>query len=312
MELPLLVLAAAVVVGAALLARRLPAPGAGEISRRLAEEAEATRLLLARAEQQAGSLAHLAGSLEERRRRDEEVTQAVRSVERLIAGSFSKGRAGENLLAAALSEFPPGMVVRDFAVGGRVCEFGLRLSDDKLLPVDSKWAAFDLVAELEAAPDAAAREEVRRRIERKVMDRLEEIARYLEPSLTAPLAVAAVPDAVYACCRRAHAAAKDLGVVIVSYSLSVPVLLGLWQLHRTYSREVDTERLLSHLHQAAVCLRQLGERIETQLSRGLTMAANAADQMRILVSSGLASIAAIERSERLSDEGEREERTAFG
>ena len=122
----LLALAAAIVV-AALLLRRRGGPDADE----------AARTLQARVDQTAASLSELLGKFEERRRLEEEATGAVGRIERLVAGSWSRGRAGENLLAAALGEFPPDMVLRDFTLGGRVCEFALALPDGKFLPIDS-------------------------------------------------------------------------------------------------------------------------------------------------------------------------------
>src|SRR5439155_936747 len=101
----LLAVAAAIVVAALLLRRR----GGSEAD-------EATRTLQARVDQTAASMSELLGKFEERRRLEEQATGAVGRIERLVAGSWSRGRAGENLLAAALGEFPPDMVLRDFTL----------------------------------------------------------------------------------------------------------------------------------------------------------------------------------------------------
>ncbi|MGH2767857.1 MAG: DNA recombination protein RmuC [Candidatus Methylomirabilales bacterium] len=299
MEQGLFVLAAAIVAAALILARRRRANliDPEEIAARLGAGAEATRSLQARLDQTAASLASLAGAFEERRRLEEQTTEAVGRVERLVAGSYSKGRVGENLLAAALAEFPPEMVVFDFRVGGRVCEFALRLPDGKLLPVDSKWSSADLVAELEASTDPARRDELRRRVEKAVCGRVREVASYIDPSLTAPVAVAAVPDAVYAWCRRSHAVANDVGVLIVSYGLAVPLLLGMWCLYRTYARNVETDELLARIHEVSRCLGELRDRVEGKLSRAITTAGNAAFEMRALLAAAQASLAALERTQ---------------
>lgn len=271
MTVGLYVLAAAI-LGAALLLRRQrgPADAGG-------------RALQARVEQTATAVSELAGRFEERRRLEEQATEAVGRIERLIAGSWSKGRVGENLLAAALGEFPPDLVMRDFTVGGRVCEFALVLAGGKVLPIDSKWPATALVERLEAETDPAARDEVRRQVERAVVGHLREVARYVEPSLTAPMAVMVIPDPVFACCRRAHRTAKDLRVLLVSSSLAVPVLMAVWNLYGTYARDLDQAQLLGRVQEIGYCLQEMGERIEGQLSRGLKMAGNAAAELRSLV-----------------------------
>src|SRR6266568_8416581 len=88
------------------------------------------------------------------------------------------------------------------------------LSLHDALPIDSKWPGVEIAARLEEELDPAARDELRRRVEKVVCGRLREVAGYVDASLTAPLAVMAVPDAVYACCRKAHRVAKDARVLI--------------------------------------------------------------------------------------------------
>jgi DNA anti-recombination protein RmuC len=286
----LLALAVAIVAAAALLRSRV---GAGGGSGQAGGEAQAAPSLQARIDQTADSVSQLLGKFEERRRLEEEATAAVARIERLVAGSWSKGRVGENVLAAALGEFPPAMVQRDFTIAGRVCEFALVLPDARLLPVDSKWPALDAAGQMEAEADPAAREELRRRVERAVCARLREVSGYVDASLTAPLAVMAVPDAVFACCRKAHRLAKDLRVLIVSYSLAVPVLMTVWHLYGTYAREVDQAQLLARLHEVSYCLEEMGDRLEGQLSRGLKMAGNATGELRALVATARQSLEAV-------------------
>jgi DNA recombination protein RmuC len=224
---------------------------------------------------------------------EEQAARAVERVDRLVAGSYGRGLAGENLLAAALAEFPPELLIRDFSVAGRTCEFALRLPDGKLLPVDSKWTAFDLVTELQGTGDPARREELRKRVERAVCARIPEVGGYVDPALTGPVAVIALPDAVYACCRKAHLTAHQARVLLVSYSLAVPFLLGVWSLYRAYARDADTDRVLLRIHDVSVCLEQLRDRLDGKLSRALTTAGNAASEIRAFVASAEASIAAV-------------------
>lgn len=283
MELPLLVLALAIVLGAVIVARRMPGGRPRGVESRL--------------DAAAAALSSITGVIEERRRNEERFAETAVRLERLMAGSHSRGRAGENLLAAALSEFPPEMVVRDFAVAGRVCEFALRMSDGKLLPIDSKWS------EVEWGSGSEIDDDLRRRIDSRVGTRVKEAAGYIDGSRTAPMAVVAVPDAVFACLTRAHEAARRSRVTIVSYSTAVPFLLSLWNLHRTFVRDLDSERMLESVASATQALVEVEDRIETQLSRGLTMAQNAAGQMRSLVSEARTALLSVDRSQRREKPG---------
>jgi DNA recombination protein RmuC len=254
----------------------------------------------------AKALERLTTLLEERDLRDREVAEAYREVQRVLAGSFSKGRVGENLLASALQALPPSMVVRDFRIGGRTCEFALRMADGKLLPVDSKWSAVDLSHALADTSDPDEQARLRKEAEKAVGARIKEIAQYLDPALTLPMAVAAVPDSVYHALERAHAAAHSQGVVIVSYSTALPYLLSVWHLHRAYAREVDTSDMLAHLGDLARTLQSLEGEVEGRLSRGVTMVDNAAGEMRSLLGSARTALRAIERTEVTSPSEEEE------
>jgi DNA recombination protein RmuC len=297
-EAALVFLGVAIVVAALVVSGR---PGDGGL-RAAAADADATRALRSRVDEAVASLATLTGAFDERRRLEEQAVDALARVERLISGSHGRGRSGENLLGAALAEFPPEMLVRDFTVGGRVCEFALRMPDGKLLPIDSKWPASDLASEM-ATAEGPALEEIRKQIEKAVCLRVGEVAAYLDPVLTVPMAVAAVPDSIFGCCRKAHAVAHQSRVLIVSYSLAVPLLLGMWNLHRTYAGDVDEAQLHERVHEISVILDQLGERIEGQLSRGLKMAANAAAEMRSLVTGAELSLRALDASDTAPGEG---------
>ena len=257
---------------------------------------------------QSRALERLATQAEERRRLEEQSTEAVRDVQRLLAGSFSKGKVGENVLGAALSALPQSMVVRDFKLSGGRCEFALRMSDGKLLPVDSKWSALELAKELEENTDLSRQTQLQREAEKVVAARVKEVSQYLDPALTLPMAVAAVPDSVYSVLKRAHGEAQDRGVVIVAYSTAVPFLLSIWNLHRTYGRDVDDAHLAVHLRELARCLGDLESQVEGRLSKGMAMVDNAVGDMRSLLGSARTAVQALERGESTSPQNEEEPR----
>ncbi|HUW96323.1 MAG TPA: DNA recombination protein RmuC, partial [Anaerolineae bacterium] len=70
---------------------------------------------------------------------------SVRRLEMVIAGTQTKGAAGENILEAVFANLPPEWQVRNFRVGDKAVEFGLRLPNNLILPIDSKWPATHLL-----------------------------------------------------------------------------------------------------------------------------------------------------------------------
>ncbi|HXJ65538.1 MAG TPA: DNA recombination protein RmuC [Actinomycetota bacterium] len=225
---------------------------------------------------------------QERRARDGEHAEVVRRLATVLAGGSSKGRAGENVLREHLAELPPGMLVSDFRVNGKVVEYGLLLPDGRRLPVDSKWTAVRELEALEAATDPARREALVREVERVVVARAREVAQYLDPGMTAPVAVAAIPDAAYAVLRRAHAEAFGRGVVIVPYSAALPVLLFLYSLVARFGSAGDIEACLTEVSGVLEVMEGV---LENKVARAATMLSNGADEIRSQLGKARGSVA---------------------
>lgn len=228
------------------------------------------------------SVAELLAREASRRRLEEELWASARRVEGVLAGSRSRGEAGENILQEAFRAFPPGMIEQNFRVRGRPVEYALVLSSGRRLPIDSKWPAADLLARLEEEVDAARRAELVQELERTVVRKAREVAQYLDPATTLPWGVAAVPDGVFALCRRAHWEAFRENVLIVPYSMALPYLLSLYSLHLRHGRTVDQESLDAVIERLGRCLDGLDRVLENGLARGATMVGNAYTESRRL------------------------------
>jgi hypothetical protein len=214
---------------------------------------------------------------EERRAREDETWQTLHRVASVLAGGQRTGRAGENVLRDALTHLPPSMVVTDFRVNGRVVEFGLVLPDGRRLPVDSKWTSDRELQLLARTEDPDERERLIRAVEAEVARRAREVAGYLDPAVTAPLAVAAVPDAAYAVLRRAHAEAYRRGVVVIGYSLAMPFLLFLYGVMARLGTEVDARACLADL---ATVLDAMEGTLENKVARAAAMLVNGSEEFR--------------------------------
>ncbi|TMK34462.1 MAG: DNA recombination protein RmuC [Actinobacteria bacterium] len=228
---------------------------------------------------------------QDRRAADGEQREIVRRLATVLAGGASKGRAGEYILREHLAELPPGMLVTDFRVNGKVVEFGLLLPDGRRLPIDSKWTA---VAELEAlglARDPTERDACARAVERAVTARAKEVAQYLDPAVTAPVAVAAVPDAAYRVLKRAHAEAYAKGIIIVPYGSALPIVLFLYALVRRFGDAADVQAGLSEV---AAVLDALESIVENRFQKAATMLTNGTDEFRSQLSKARGSIARAE------------------
>jgi DNA recombination protein RmuC len=207
---------------------------------------------------------------------EDEARASLRRLESVIAGSSTRGAAGENILEETLRHLPPEMLQRNVWVGGKVVELALRLPGGKLLPIDSKWVSSAALEQLaEPGLDAPRRAQLTAQVEREVERRVREVSQYIDPATTSPFVLAVIPDAAYDVCRGAIVSAHQRHVMVVGYGMALPYLLTLYQLHLQFARSVDMEKLQSALIDVERHLDTLEGVLENKLQRAVTMLQNA-------------------------------------
>jgi DNA recombination protein RmuC len=238
---------------------------------------------------------------------DLRVAESVRRLETIIAGTQSKGAAGENILDVVFARLPLEWQVRNFTVGNKTVEFGLRLPNNLVLPIDSKWPATDLLERFSACDDLSERLRLKAQIETVVLGKAREVRKYLDPGRTLGFGVAAVPDAVYDLCSSVQCDCFNLNVVLVAYSMFVPYLLLVFQTVLRASQDIDLEKLDAYLRTAEDSVRVVQEELDGRFARALTMLGNSRDDMSVHLSrinSSLTSVhASAEVPETTSDDG---------
>ena len=207
---------------------------------------------------------------------EEEARSSLKRLESVIAGSSSRGAAGERILEEALRHLPPEMLQRNVWVAGKVVELALRLPGGKLLPMDSKWVSTPALEQLaDPGLDANRRANLLGQVEREVERRVREVSQYIDPGLTTPFALAVIPDAAYDVCRSAIVTAHHRHVMVVGYGMALPYLLTLYQLHLQFARTVDMEKLQSALIDIERQVDVLEGILENKVQRSLTVLQNA-------------------------------------
>lgn len=268
-----------------------------EIKERIARGDRTQEILRERLENTHRSIENLKTTYDARKKLEEESREMIKRLESVIAGSYSKGNAGENILREAFKLFPPEMLVSNFAVGGKVVEFGLVLPDKKVLPIDSKWPATNLVLDLDKEEDQEKRIHLIQRIEKEVQKRVKEVSAYVNPTVTVPWAVAAMPDSVFSVCRTSHIDAYRKQVILMSYSMTIPYILTFYGLNLQYSRSVDMENLEARLMDISRNLDAMEDILENKIARGSTMISNAYNEYKQRISKIRASITYLEKIE---------------
>jgi DNA recombination protein RmuC len=215
-----------------------------------------------------------------RARQMEQAADTLRRLESVVAGSATRGAAGENILARALAQLPPDLLEVNVAFGNKVVEYALRLPGGRVLPIDSKWTSAAALERLGETDDPAERRKLQEQVVREVRGRIRDMAKYLDPERTLAIALLAVPDAVYVSAPEIHGEGYREGVLVVPYSLALPYVLALYRLTLRFGSSVDTDQLAARLRSVDESLRRVGEEVEGRLSRGLVQMQNARDALR--------------------------------
>jgi DNA recombination protein RmuC len=215
---------------------------------------------------------------------ERQTSESIRRLEAVIAGTQSRGAAGENIIDLVLAQLPAAWQVRNFQIGNKVVEFGLRLPNNLILPIDSKWTAVGLLEQLASTQDAEEAQRLKAQIEKAVLAKAREVRKYIDPSATATFGIAAVPDAVYDLCAAVRVEVMEMGVVLLSYSLFIPYLLLVYQTTLSASHDLDLQQLGAYVRRTQESLNLVQGELEGRLSKAITMLENSRDEMRLLAS----------------------------
>jgi DNA recombination protein RmuC len=246
----------------------------------LSDATGAMRTELSRAK---NDLTELHAHVKSKQEIDRQTAVSIRRLETIIAGTQTKGLAGENVLEAVFAKLPIEWQIRDFRIGGKSVEFALRLPNNLIMPIDSKWAATHLLEQFVESDDTQEQIRLKKEIENAVLAKAKEVRKYLDPSVTVNFGVAVVPDAVYDLCSGIQSETFQLNVVLVSYSMFVPYLLLVFQTTLKNSQSVDLQKLDAYLNTAQESIKNLQEELDGRLSRAITMMNNSRDDMRAVL-----------------------------
>ena len=228
---------------------------------------------------------------------DTQISESIRRLEMIIAGTQSKGSAGENILEAVFGKLPPEWQVRNFKISGKVVEFGLRLPNDLILPIDSKWTATHLLEKFVATEDVEEKQRIKRDLEGAVLMKAREVKKYIDPGVTVNFGVAVIPDSIFDLTYSVQSEAFRMNVVLVSYSMFVPYLLLVFQTMLRTTRHVDLQKIEAYLQTVQESTQAIQDELDGRFSRAITMLSNSRDDMRAMISKAGSSLTVLQLAE---------------
>ncbi|HWP85656.1 MAG TPA: DNA recombination protein RmuC [Terriglobia bacterium] len=231
--------------------------------------------------------------LEHVKSREAQLGETINRIANKLIGTRDVGEAGENILAEAFAQFPPGWIETDFKVGGKTVEFALVLPNQKRLPIDSKFPAVLPLERLGEETGAEQRQKIIQEIEAAIYSKAQEAAKYIDPARTIPLAVAAIPDAAYSVCRKAHYQAIGKDVLVISYSMALPLILALYRFQLQFSTSIDQQNLENYLKNIESCLKVMEDQFENRVKEAGTRIGNAYAECTVQIGKIRAALSAL-------------------
>jgi DNA anti-recombination protein RmuC len=184
--------------------------------------------------------------------RYEEAERLTKDIHSVLIGSYTKGKAGEEMLRRVMVDLIKiGLVKTDQPIRNGVVEYAISFKDSKLLAIDSKVVSTEELAVL--FDEKLASEERSRltdKLRRKVRDKISEVENYIDPPKTLPLAVMAVPDSVMEMVTEVIPEAVARNIILIGYS-AVPQLITYFvRIHEFYAIEEDVAALQEKISKA--------------------------------------------------------------
>lgn len=224
---------------------------------------------------------------EERNHREEEystsIKDSIKNIEHLFKGSKSKGMAGENILREIFKIFPPELIVFDYRVEGKPVEFGLKLPDGRIVPMDSKVVALEEMTQLVGEHNEEARQRLIKKVETEIMKKIKEVSSYVHPPITWDKALMLVPDAIYGLLKESFMKAYHQSVILIPFSMAIPYILTFLDLHKKTLATYDEQQVRAFLEDLDRYLNEMETVLENQVARGNTMISNAYTEYKKIV-----------------------------
>ncbi len=204
-------------------------------------------------------------------------------IEGVLTGT-KKGATGENILGNMLHQLPLSMVECNLSIGGKPVEYAFVLPNKKKLPLDCKFPASELLERIASQPDGVGSNELHKELESRVMSQVENVRKYIDPPQTMDFALMAVPDSAFGILsiQRLYEAYKR-SVLILSYSMTVPYLLSMYQLLLQYGSQIEIGSLHSALEAIVKHCGDIRQELEHKVNRGNAMIGNAYNQIGGLI-----------------------------
>ena len=226
----------------------------------------------------------------------EETEALTRRIHNIMIGSYEKGKSGENYLRNTMNELMKiGFVRENAPIGSKRVEYCVIFKDGKLLAIDSKVVATqDVEALYDEETSDTDRAVFRKKIRSELRRKVEEVSQYIDPQITLPCAVMAIPDSIVELTSEIVPDAVRRNVMIVGYSAVPQLIVYFIRIHGFYAIQEDVAELKDRLMTIQQEVSKLDDKFfANRFDRPMTMLTNATLRVRQVIS-GISGVLSLE------------------
>jgi DNA anti-recombination protein RmuC len=239
-----------------------------------------------------------------------ENTEALtRRMYNIMIGSYEKGRSGENYLRNMMNELMKiGLVRENAPIKNKVVEYSVVFKDGKLLAIDSKIVATqDIEALFDEQTSEHDRAMYKKNIRNGLRRKVEEVSHYIDPQITLPCAVMAIPDSIVDLTSEIVPDAVRRNVMIVGYSAVPQLIVYFIRIHGFYAIQEDVAELKDRLMTIQQEVSKLDDKFfANRFERPMTMLTNATLYIRQIMS-GISGVLSLEQKDFVENPEESQE-----
>ena len=171
----------------------------------------------------------------------EDTLKKITSIERTLAGTKSRGNAGEALLESYLeTSIKLGDVKKDLKIGSKNVEFAWKVNEGKYIPIDAKLPdIFSLVDEYDNSDDIDEQKSIGKKVKDRISKEISNVQKYQNQSNTIDCCILAVPSVVLNMSPELLTIGKDSNVYLSSYKYVVIIAHLLSEQYKRFLSEGD-------------------------------------------------------------------------
>ena len=214
-----------------------------------------------------------------------QVKEAINRLEIILSGIQSKKISSIDYFETLFANLPAEWQVHDLEVAGKLINFGIRLPNGLILPVDNNLNNGNFLEQYLATKEDAEQLRIKKEIEGIIFKDARDLSELLGSEKINDYGIIIVPDLIFDLCFNVQSSVIKWNVVLVSYSMLVPYLLLVFQTELRSCTSIDLNKLDNYLQSTIENVNAIQDELDGRLAHSIELVGESRDEIRNQISS---------------------------